>query len=121
MVMFKTSVIKTGCKKFGKPGGSKAKLFRKPIKGLLYDVLMSFMCLTKVVEITLFKMNLLRSGRGVRWKGNKSHPKPSGFRLHILHFMALEIIQDDNIVNRINYHESLFLGVLDQIVRKTVF
>jgi hypothetical protein len=31
--------------------------------------------------------------------GNKSHLKPFGFHPHMLHFMAVQIIEDDNVVN----------------------
>jgi hypothetical protein len=41
---------------------------------------------------------------------NKSYPEPFGFHLYMLYCMGLEIIQDDNIVNCINYYDSLFSG-----------
>lgn len=50
----KTSVIKAGCREFSKLDGNKAKVFRKPIQGLIYDVLILFTGFTKFVEITLF-------------------------------------------------------------------
>jgi len=79
----------------------------------------------------------LGSGWELRWEEHKPYPKPFGLHLYMLHFMGLEIIQDDNIVNCINYYDSLFSGgrelekgknepspfgerVLYEIVRKTV-
>jgi hypothetical protein len=69
---------------------------------------MSFPCLKKVVGITLFKTYSI--GFRSEW-GGKSYPEPSGFHPYMLHFMALQIIKYDNIVNCIKYYDSLFPGV----------
>ena len=60
---------------------------------------MSFTCLKKVVGITLFKMNSVAFRSGSKVGGNKSHLKPFGFHPYMIHFMAVQIIKDDNLVN----------------------
>jgi hypothetical protein len=46
---------------------------------------------------------------GSKEGGKQVLSNPFGFHPYMLHFMAVQIVQDDNIVNCINCYDSLFL------------